>query len=397
METIFSGGEKPENEQKPGRLRLLKRRQGSRSTPKASWVLDAIPDPVIVVDENDQICYANAQAQQFFQSSAAHLGVQSLTDILPFGSPVFGLVGQVRTAGASVKEYSVDLSTPHIGRRVADVHVSAIAEQPDLVLIVLKEGSIARQMDQQLTHRSAARSVTGMACMLAHEIKNPLSGIRGAAQLVEQNASETDKVLTQLICAEADRICKLVDRVEAFSDQRPLKRKPLNIHQVLEHVRRVADAGFARNLRITEAYDPSLPDVMGDRDQLIQVFLNLVKNAAEALDGMNGAEITISTAYRHGVRLAVPGGRDRLSLPLEVCIKDNGPGIPEDIKAHMFDPFVSTKPNGTGLGLSLVAKIIGDHGGVITCESEPRHTVFRILLPIRTKTSARLQEDHVPN
>ena len=134
METIFSGGEKPENEQKPGRLRLLKRRQGSRSTPKASWVLDAIPDPVIVVDENDQICYANAQAQQFFQSSAAHLGVQSLTDILPFGSPVFGLVGQVRTAGASVKEYSVDLSTPHIGRRVADVHVSAIAEQPDLVL-----------------------------------------------------------------------------------------------------------------------------------------------------------------------------------------------------------------------------------------------------------------------
>lgn len=345
-------------------------------------ILDAIPDPVIAVDAQDAICYVNAQAQQFFKSSASILMTQTLDKLLPFSSPVLALISQVRRAGAAVWEYEVDLSTPHTGERIVDVQVAPVGDAGGPILLVLRANSIARKMDQQLTHRGAARSVTGMACMLAHEIKNPLSGIRGAAQLVEQNANEADKMLTQMICAETDRICELVDRMEAFSDQRPLSRAPINIHQVLEHVRRVAEAGFAANIRIIEEYDPSLPEVMGDRDQLIQAFLNLLKNAAEALDGMVGGEIVISTAYRHGVSLALPGGRDRHALPLEVCIRDNGPGIASDIRVHMFDPFVSTKPNGTGLGLSLVAKIIGDHGGVIECESALRRTVFRSLLPI---------------
>jgi len=349
----------------------------------AAIILDAIPDPVIVVNAADRIDYVNSQAQQFFQSSMHILYGQPLSKLVPFGSPVLEMISHVRRDGAAVWEYEVNLSTPHTGARIADVQVASIGDEAKSILLVLRETSIARKMDQQLTHRGAARSVTGMASMLAHEIKNPLSGIRGAAQLVEQNAGAADKMLTQLICAETDRICELVDRMEAFSDQRPLQRIPVNIHQVLDYVRRIAVAGFGKHIRFIEEYDPSLPEVMGDRDQLIQVFLNLIKNAAEALDGVSNAEITLSTAYRHGMRLTLPGSNAPVALPFEVCVRDNGPGIPEDIRTHLFEPFVSAKPNGTGLGLSLVAKIIGDHGGMIEFESTPRRTIFRTLLPIR--------------
>jgi two-component system, NtrC family, nitrogen regulation sensor histidine kinase GlnL len=356
---------------------------GPVTSPSASIILDAIPAPVLVVDEANRISYINAQAQQFFKSSAPILLYQHLERLVPFGSPVLGMVAQVRRDGVSVWEYEVNLTTPHIGDRTADVQVAPISDVSGAVLLVLREAGMARKMDQQLTHRGAVRSVTGMASMLAHEIKNPLSGIRGAAQLVEQNANEADKLLTRLICDETDRICELVDRMEAFSDQRPLQQIPVNIHQVLEHVRRIAQAGFAKHIRFIEEYDPSLPEVMGDRDQLIQVFLNLVKNAAEALEGISGGEITLTTAYRQGMRLALPGANARVALPFEVCVRDNGPGIAEDIREHLFEPFVSTKPNGTGLGLSLVAKIIGDHGGMIECDAQPRRTTFRTLLPIR--------------
>jgi two-component system nitrogen regulation sensor histidine kinase GlnL len=223
-----------------------------------------------------------------------------------------------------------------------------------------------------------------MAGMLAHEYKNPLSGNRGAAQLLEQDADPAGRELTQLICEETDRIVALVNRMEAFSEHAPVARDEVNIHEVLDRVRKIAMSGFARHVTIREEYDPSLPPVHGDRDLLLQVFLNLVKNAAEAVADIAG-EIALTTAYRHGLRLAVPGGDGRRHLPLMVSVADNGSGIPEDLKEHLFDPFVTTKRHGTGLGLALVAKVIGDHGGVIEFDSQPRRTVFRVFLPISTQ------------
>jgi two-component system, NtrC family, nitrogen regulation sensor histidine kinase GlnL len=348
----------------------------------AMAVLNAIQNPVVMVDEEGLMTFANWEGEAFFGASASHLARYNISSFIPFGSPLLALIDQVRERRAPVNEYRVDLSSPRLGQdKLVDLYVAPVISEPGSVVIVFQERSMADKIDRQLTHRAAARSVTGLASMLAHEIKNPLSGIRGAAQLLEQSVEDEDRALTRLICDETDRIVSLVDRMEVFSDERPVDRVPVNIHSVLDHVKAVAKAGFARNIRITELYDPSLPSVYANRDQLVQIFLNLVKNAAEAIGDRPEGEIMLTTAYRPGIRLSVAGSREKISLPLEFCVIDNGPGVPADLVPHLFDPFVTTKMNGTGLGLALVAKIIGDHGGIVECDSQNHKTTFRVLMP----------------
>ncbi len=335
----------------------------------AQIVLNTIRHPVIMVGPDNFISFANADAEDFFRASATFLARNRLASFVPFGSPLLTLVDQVRERLAPVNEYRVDISSPRLGvDKVVDIYVAPVPEAVGAVVIMLQERSMADKIDRQMTHRGAARSVTGLAAMLAHEIKNPLSGIRGAAQLLESVVPDEDRALTRLITEETDRIVSLVDRMEIFSDERPIDRTAVNIHVVLDHVKAIAKNGFASRIKIFEDYDPSLPPVFGNRGQLIQVFLNLVKNAAEAIGSDGSGEITLSTAFRPGMRLSVPGSQDRVSLPLEFCVRDNGSGVSEDIRPILFDPFITTKQNGSGLGLALVAKIVGEHGGVIECE-----------------------------
>ena len=361
--------------------RIVAKGRGDNGLPDATAVLSGLSVPLFVVDGRDCFSFVNQAAEQFFASSQNTLIGRPLLDLLSEDSPVLGLIHQAREGAQSISETGVTLTSQKIGSHFVSIDVSVLADFPDSVVVSIHERSIARKIDHQLVHRSAARSVTAMAAMLAHEVKNPLSGIRGAAQLLEQNADPEDHQLTRLICEEADRIVALVDRMEMFSDQRPLAREAVNIHVVLEHVRRLSESGFARHLRFVEHYDPSLPPVFGNRDLLIQAILNLVKNAAEAAP-QDGGEITLSTRYQQGVRLAVPGSGSRVDLPLTLIVQDNGPGIPEDLQPHLFDPFVTTKAGGSGLGLALVAKIVGDHGGVVEFDSEPRRTSFRVMLPM---------------
>jgi two-component system nitrogen regulation sensor histidine kinase GlnL len=348
-------------------------------------LLAALPHPILVLAEGDRILYANPAAEVFFSASQAVLKRVRLTDMVAFGCPLLSLVEQVRRTEATVNEYGVEVVMPRVdGPKLVDVFSGVLPDQPGLIVLMMQQRTMAQMIERQLTHRAAARSVSGMAAVLAHEIKNPLSGIRGAAQLLEPGLKDEDRALTQLICAETDRIRKLVDRMEVFGDERPITKQPINIHDVLDHVRRIAVTGFARGVTIVADYDPSLPPVPGNRDKLVQAFLNLVKNAAESvLEGGDAGRIVLSTSFRPGVRLSLPGSGARVSLPLMIEIEDNGPGVPEHLRPHLFDPFVTTKRNGAGLGLALAAKIIGDHGGTIECDSEPKCTIFRVLLPMQ--------------
>jgi two-component system nitrogen regulation sensor histidine kinase GlnL len=367
--------------QQPARLR--------DRPPDMAQIMSALPVAVVLLDPENRFRFVNHAAEQFLGISAFSLSQLRLRDLVPEDNPLFLLVEQVRRSDATVSDHDLSIESPRLDKKGMTVQGSPLPEEPGAVLLVLQDASAARALDRQLAFRGAARSVTGMAAILAHEVKNPLSGIRGAAQLLEASVEVQDRELAVLIRDEADRIRALVDRMEIFSEK-PITRTAVNIHRVLEHVRKLAQSGFARHVGFHEIYDPSLPPVWGNRDQLVQVMLNLVKNAVEAAnqDEQPHPEITLITGFLHGMRLAVPGSATRLDVPLLVVVRDNGPGIPDDIRPHLFEPFVSSKPSGSGLGLALVAKIIGDHGGLIEVDSRAGRTDFRILLPVLNEDEA---------
>ena len=351
-------------------------------------ILEGLPHPILVLDGDDQITFANPAGEDLLQLSLDTLQGTKLTDYVPEDNPLISLISLARSRRNSASDFDIRLESPRIGERSVTAHVSPLAiggagTYSGAVVISLLPRGMSDALDQQLTNMNAGRSMSSMGSMLAHEIKNPLAGMKGAAQLLSLSIEdEEDRQLTALIEEETDRIASLIERMESFGNFESSVAEPVNIHEVLNHALQLAENSFGSGVTFHQDFDPSLPDVAGHKDSLIQVVLNLIKNACEAAPDDRG-EVTLSTRYRLGTRIAPAGSGERVELPLHVMITDNGPGIPDTLGDAVFDPFVtSNKAKGTGLGLALVSKLTDDMGGFVDFESEPGKTVFRLQLPM---------------
>lgn len=348
--------------------------------PHPTDIWNALPAPLLLLGPDNGVVLANPAAETFLNISQQGLIEKGWEQLLPEDSPVVALVQQARAANTDIAAY--DLEVEFVGGRNVrtDLLVGRLSDPAGWLTMSFQPRAVSSVVDRQIGQQSAARSATGVAAMLAHEIKNPLSGIRGAAQLLAESADTSGRELTDLIVSEVDRVRALIDRMEGFTDTRPPKLQRENIHAVLGHIRKLAETGFGKNVRFKERYDPSLPQILCARDAMVQAFLNLVKNAVEASPA--GGSITLTTAYRQGLRVRSPTTGARVSLPLEVCVIDEGQGAPREIAGHLFEPFVSARTGGTGLGLALVAKVVSDHGGLVEYDRRGERTIFRVLLPI---------------
>ena len=345
----------------------------------------SLPIPGFLIDPADGIAEVNPAAEGFLNASARSLRNQPVFDALAIDAPLDDAFGRVRTDQSSLFMNNVDVGTGTMQPVSCNIQIAPMTGMAGFVLMLMEPRSLAERLGRSMSVKSAAKSAIGMAEMLAHEIKNPLAGIAGAAQLLSMNLTGEDLELTDLIVSETRRIVALLEQVEQFGNLRPPERKALNIHDLLDRAQKSATVGFAAHMKLVEEYDPSLPQTYVDGDQMLQVFLNLLKNAAEAA-GDGPGEIRIRTFYEPSLRIRRKDGTGQ--LPLNVEIIDDGPGLPPDISADIFDPFVSGRENGTGLGLALVSKIISDHDGWISVDSVPGRTVFRISLPVAPKEAA---------
>ncbi len=345
----------------------------------------SLPVPAFLLDPGDMISEVNPAAESFLNLSVRSLRGQPMFDVLAIDAPLDDTFRRVRANQSSLFINTVDVGTGTQAPVSCNIQIAPMTGMQGFVLVLMEPRKIADRLGRSQSVQSAAKSAIGMAEMLAHEIKNPLAGITGAAQLLSMNLGGEDLELTDLIVSESRRIVSLLEQVEQFGNLSPPQRKAVNVHDLLDRARKSAEVGFAAHMSIREDFDPSLPSTYVDGDQMLQVFLNLLKNAAEATKGAPG-EIQIRTFYEMSLRLRRKDGT--ASLPLQVEIIDDGPGLPPEIAQDIFDPFVSGRENGTGLGLALVSKIVSDHDGWISVDSTPGRTVFRISLPVAPKEAA---------
>jgi two-component system nitrogen regulation sensor histidine kinase GlnL len=344
-------------------------------------LIEALPAAIIVVDRDGLCRLLNAAAEDLLHVGRKTLMGRRLSEVIPDDCPLFSLIEQCRLSRSAVSDAEMRIDGPRLRLEHAWVEAAPLDDPLGSVVISLHDRSLEHRMARQGAAAEAAQSVRSMAGMLAHEIKNPLAGIRGAAQLLESKLSGGDAALAGLIREESDRIVGLVNGVEIFADDRAPVLSKVNVHEALDHVCKLARVSFARHVALREYYDPSLPPLRGNRDLLIQIFLNLVKNAAEACEAGN-AEIVVTTAYQAGLRIGERNKAHRQPRRIAVTIADNGPGVPDALLGNLFDPFVTSKPGGRGLGLPLVAKLVRAHDGVIEFSSKPGATRFTVLLPI---------------
>lgn len=355
----------------------------------ASQVLSSLPNPLFILDSSNCFIYLNQAAEIFFQSSQTILFGISLNTLIPTDTPIFSMLKRAKEQNVSVGDQGLELTGPKLRWKLVNVQITPFGDRSPRLIVSLQERALAERLRGQSLFRGAARSISAMAALLAHEVKNPLAGIKGAAQLLESGLSDEDRTLTRMIVEESDRVTALLDRMEGFAGGASLNFSAVNIHEVLDHCLGLASASYGAHLSVQRHYDPSLPLVHGHRDLLIQAFINIIKNSSEATD-YNG-KIVIKTSYSQERRLSLAASDGGLYLPVQVDFVDNGRGIPEDIREHLFDPFVSGRNGGSGLGLTMVASIVADHGGMIEVDSILGRTAVRMNFPV-AKTNAANSE-----
>ena len=380
---------------------LHAKKGGGPSSGLVDAVLSGLTYPVVALDGDDRIMLINPAGEEFFKAGRSTLLESPLSQYIAPDHPVFAMIRRVRTTRASISDQGIEFNSAKLGQRLVNLQVSAIPDvlggdvlradvsnNADIsaycklsggVILAIQERALAERLRGQHQFRGAARSMTSLSALLAHEIKNPLAGIRGAAELLKSGHRDPD-ALTGLIISETDRIAALLTRMESLAGGKDIDRAPVNIHEVINHCITLAQNSFGQGVEMISLFDPSLPDTEGDRDLLIQLLLNLIKNACEASDKKQ--KIYIRTFYNLGVHYAVARQAGQAVAPLVIEIEDHGSGIAPELKDHIFDPFVTNKPQGTGLGLALVASTIADHGGTIDVTSQQGKTIFRIGLPI---------------
>ena len=335
------------------------------------------PYPLWLLKGSDaRIIWGNQEAERWIGQSIRAQISKSLKDYLSYPKDVCAAYARCVETESSVIIRNCDINLGN-GQQ-ARCHIT-IFPAGDNVGLMLQEA--ASQSDGTTANIDA---MSAMGRMLAHEIKNPLAGISGAVQLLKPDVKGEEALgFLDLIGSEIERIRRLVDRMETLGDQSPERINEVNIHEVLHRAAKVMSTEKGRTVKFTEHYDPSLPTIIADEDTLMQALLNLIKNAVEAIEQSGtGSEIVLSTRFRAGVRRRRNGSDLVSSLPIEIQIQDDGPGIPEPIRAQIFQPFVSNKPAGQGLGLAVVSKIIKAHDGIIEVNSRPSKTIFSILLPL---------------
>ncbi len=347
----------------------------------------SLPLPALLIEADGRIGGVNPAGETFLNHSARSLNGQPLLDRLSIDAPMEDAFARVRSSLSPLFIADASVTTGERPPVHCTLQLSPLQDAPGVVLLLISPREMADRLGRSITVTASARSAIGMAEMLAHEIKNPLAGISGAAQLLAMGLGAEDRELTDLIVEETRRVVKLLEQVEQFDNLRPPARRAVNLHDALDRARRSALVGFGAHMRIVEDYDPSLPLTFADPDQLMQVFLNLLKNASEAAD-KRGGTIRLHTFYDHALRRLKPDGSGA-KLPLQIEIIDDGPGIPSPIAADRFEPFVSGRENGTGLGLALVSKIMSDHEGWISVDSVPGRTVFRLSLPMAPRDAIK--------
>lgn len=354
----------------------------------ALW--NSLPVPTLLLGPEDQILQVNPAAEEFLNLSARALTGAQVWEKVMVDAPLEEAYASARANRSALFVNDVDVGSGERAPMLCNIQFAHLQDADGLILMMISPREIASRMTQNTGTAKAAKSAIGMAEMLAHEIKNPLAGIAGAAQLLSMGLDGPDLELTDLIVAETRRVVKLLEQVEQFGNLRPPVLRAINIHDVLDRARQSAAVGFGAHMTFVEEYDPSLPRALADGDQLLQVVLNLIRNASEAC--AEGGTIRLRSFYDASLRLRHKDGT-RARLPLQIEVIDDGPGLPPDIAADVFEPFVSGRENGTGLGLALVLRMIGDAGGWVSVDSVPGRTVFRVSLPRAPEPPAEPADD----